>query len=520
MPNLPTMKILLSILSGVMLTLAFPPGKMDWIIWVSIIPLLKSIENENMSTAFRLGIITGFTHYITLLYWITNVLITYGELNIIFSIVILILLCLYLSIYIGIFALLVSKFDRSQFMVISFAGIWVALEYLRSVLFTGFPWCLLGYSQYRHLSFIQIADISGVYGISFLIVCVNVTGYLLFHRGNVFNRKKIFITGLLISSILISGTIMHGNHRLWEYDTALKKKNYVNVAVVQGNIDQSVKWEKGFQQETIKKYISLTSLSYTHKPEIIVWPETAIPFFFNQDKPESKRLLNIPMETGAHFIFGCPAYKVQNGKTEFFNRAVYISPEGNIEDQYDKNHLVPFGEYVPLKKYLPFVYRLVPSAGDFSPGDKITPLKLPGIPSGVLICYEIIFPDIAREYVRKDAKILFNLTNDAWFGLSSAPYQHLFMSLFRAVENHRPVIRAANTGFSAFIDPCGRIVKRGELFTEEVLTSRIDTADSSITFYSRYGDIFAYFMIILCLIKFLYELCYVFIKKKIISIRR
>jgi apolipoprotein N-acyltransferase len=511
---LPKMKILLSILSGVMLTMAFPPGKPDWIIWVSIIPLLKSIENENMSTAFRLGIITGLTHYITLLYWITNVLSTYGGLNIIFSISLLVLLCLYLSVYTGIFAMIVSKLDRSPFMVITIAGIWVALEYLRTFLFTGFPWCLLGHSQYGHLSLIQIADMSGVYGISFLIVCVNVTGFLLFPKKDPeLNPKKPIIVGLILSSILISGTIMYGNYRLKEHDDTSKKENNIVVAIVQGNIDQSIKWERGFQRETIEKYMSLTRPCFKWRPKIIVWPETAIPFFFNKDKPESKQLYKIPMESGANFIFGCPAYKRENGKTEYFNRVIYISPEGKIEGQYDKNHLVPFGEYVPLKKLLPFVYRLVPSAGDFSSGNKIIPLQLPGLPSGVLICYEIIFPDISREHVMKGAKILINLTNDAWFGFSSAPYQHLYMSLFRAIENRRPIIRAANTGFSAFIDPCGRILKRGELFTEEILIGRIIPADNPITFYTRYGDIFAYSMIILCLIKFLYELCYGFFSK-------
>jgi apolipoprotein N-acyltransferase len=179
-----------------------------------------------------------------------------------------------------------------------------------------------------------------------------------------------------------------------------------------------------------------------------------------------------------------------------------------LSGYYDKVHLVPFGEYVPLKRFFPFINRLVPAAGDFASGKKIAPLKLPSFSAGVLICFEVIFPELARFRARDGAGIFVNLTNDAWFGITSAPYQHLSMAVFRAVENRRPLIRAANTGISAFISPEGKIINQSELFMEEVLKNKVSLGHLSLRFYTRYGDIFPITILILCLIKIFYVLCY------------
>jgi apolipoprotein N-acyltransferase len=175
----------------------------------------------------------------------------------------------------------------------------------------------------------------------------------------------------------------------------------------------------------------------------------------------------------------------------FFNRAYLASPDAQILGSYDKVHLVPFGEYVPLKRFLPFVQRLVAAAGDFLPGDSQAPLKFPKASAGVLICFESIFPELGRAMTANGAALLVNLTNDAWYGMSSAPYQHFSMAVFRAVENRRPVIRAANTGISAFILPNGRILEQSGLFTETLLTREIPLPYPGLTLYTRYGDFFA-----------------------------
>lgn len=501
-------KILLALLSGLLITASFPPFKTGWLIWISIIPLLIALEDTSPRTAFRLGILAGLSHYVSLIYWIINVISTYGGLNVFISICILLLLCLYLSVYIGIFSFLISVFKNSKIKILFFAGIWVSLEYIREMIFTGFPWGLLGYSQFNRLEIAQIADITGVYGISFIIAAFNVFLFYLMVKNREIFKNRYFISETLILIILTCASIYYGNNRLFRYGIEESKNPQLNVAVIQGNIDQSVKWNEDFLEETIDTYVSLTQSSYNTKPDIIVWPETAVPLFFQDDNPFSEKIFDLAGESNAHLIFGSPAYKREPDSIRYYNRAWHISPDGRINGKYDKNHLVPFGEYVPLQKFLPFVYRLVPAAGDFSRGESTDPIHLDTNPAGILICYEVIFPEIARSQVLKGATILINITNDAWFGFTSAPYQHLFISVFRAIENRRPLIRSANTGISAIVDSTGKVTIHGGLFTEEVLTGKITPEKDVLSFYSRFGDIFATGILILCLIKISIGLSY------------
>ncbi len=508
MSLIPTRKILLAILSGVMLTASFPPGKTGWIAWFALVPLLQSLENESFSKSFILGIIAGLTHYLTLIYWIIIVLNAYGGLNLILSSVTLLLLSIYLSLYPAFFSGLIGYLKRSHFRAFLIAGIWVSLEYLRARLLTGFPWCLLGYSQSGCLHLIQTADTAGVYGISFLIMFSNAVIYLLLFRPGQAAGKGYLGLEIPLFIAILSVAIIYGNYRLSGDMEDPKEKKPVKVAIVQANIDQSVKWNPLYQKESLDIYRRLTENAYPYKPQLIVWPETAVPFFFQERSELAEEVYRISGESEALLIIGSPAYERINGSIKYYNRAYWLSGGGRSIGYYDKVHLVPFGEYVPLKTLLPFVNRLVAAAGDFASGRDIVPMSLPGIPTGILICYEAIFPELSRIHVKKGASILVNITNDAWYGMSSAPYQHLIMSVFRAVENRRPLIRAANTGFSAFIDPCGRVVLKGEIFEEKLLINDVSIKDHDLTFYCRYGDVFVYLIIIICLIKFLYELCY------------
>lgn len=514
MPNIFQKKILLAVLSGVMLTASFPPSTMSWMAWFAVVPLLISLENESASNAFRLGFIAGLAHYLTLIYWIINVISAYGGLNLITSSAILLLLCLYLSLYPGVFAILFIGLKTSIFRALLTAGSWVSLEFLRATLLTGFPWCLMGYSQFNSLKLIQITDIAGVYGVSFLILMTNALIFLLFFYTSLKEEKRFFRFEAIILLCFMGLAVLYGDYRLSQEKDEIKNKGSIRVAVIQGNIDQAIKWDEEYQFETLSLYRRLSKITYHFKPRLIVWPETAVPFFF-QDSPESaEEIYRIADESGAHMIFGSPAYEwKEDGEIEYFNRAYFISNMG-ATTYYDKVHLVPFGEYVPIRKILPFINRLVQASGDFSRGKDITPLTTKDLSSGVLICYEAIFPELSRSHVKKGAEILVNLTNDAWFGMTSAPYQHLIMSVFRAVENRRPLIRAANTGFSAFIDSYGRITLIGSLFSEEVLMAEIKKVDNSLTFYTQYGDIFIYIILLLCLIKFIPGLCYHLLKKR------
>lgn len=492
-------KALLAVLSGVMLTASFPTGGMNWMAWFALVPLLTSIKNETPYCAFRSGLLAGTVHYLTLIYWIVVAMGHYGNLNVFLSATLLFLLSLYLALYIALFSTLTIHFDKSRLFLLYMGSFWVGLEYIRAHLLTGFPWCLLGYSQFRNLHLIQIADLSGVYGLTFLIVVVNCLIYRLLSKRNwrgIFSVKWEF----LITALIISVVFAYGHFRLTQEPTGSESRSSVRCAIVQGNIDQSVKWDPAHQANTMLTYQRLTRAACDSKPELIVWPETSVPFFFQDNEEQSSLLYALARESGALIVFGSPAYKDIDGVRRYHNRSYALTPLGHPLQYYDKVHLLPFGEYVPLKKLLFFVSRLVPATGDFEAGKKIVPLSQDKLCMGILICYEAIFPELARTHSREGANILINITNDAWFGITSAPYQHLCMSSFRAVENRMPMIRAANTGISAFIGTKGNIIEESTIFTEDVLKATLDISKSTLTFYARFGDIFALSALVISLV--------------------
>jgi len=496
--------LLLAIFSGVLLTLSFPPGEFSFVAWFALIPLLKGVQTVSPSNAFKLGLVSGLAHYLTLIYWIIVVLEHYGNLHIGVAVLALLLLSLYLSLYTALFSALASRFTDSGFYPVIVACYWVALEYLKAHLMTGFPWCLLGYTQYEHLHIIQSADLFGVYGISFLIVLVN--GALFRISAMPLGRKtRVLKWELPFAVLLLAGAWTYGHYQISGTPAHGQAGRTVKAAVVQANIDQSVKWDPAYQEETLRSYYRLTRSARGFHPDLIVWPETSLPFFF-QDHPEfSPRIISLAAESRAVLIFGSPAYRRDGRAVRYYNRAYMINPDARDILYYDKMHLVPFGEYVPFKRYLPFIHRLVEAAGDFAQGEKSEALKAGDLSLGVLICFEAIFPELARELARDGANILVNITNDAWFGRTSAPYQHLGMAVFRAIENRRPMIRAANTGFSAFITPTGAIQSKSGLFVEAVLKGSIIAGTFPLTFYSRFGDLFATALLVVSAAHVLYR---------------
>ena len=487
----------LAVLSGLMLTVSFPPINLDWIAWISLIPLLLSLRDKSSAIAFQLGLIAGLSHYLTLIYWIVVVLSYYGNLHPILTLGALLLLCLYLALYSALFALIWNSFKKDRLSCFWGAVVWVALEYVRSHVMTGFPWCLLGYTQYLRLPLIQISDIAGVYGISFVIALVNL---VLFNTvlGARNKKKKSATLEILLTSFLIGFILIYGFHRVKVKAEMSSHGKGIRVVIVQGNIDQSVKWNPEFQEKTVALYTNLSVESGGFRPHLIIWPETAVPFYFQDNSPLSKEVFSVPEKTSSKLLFGSPAYIRDKNRIQYYNRA-YIISEDRVFDYYDKVHLVPFGEYIPLKRYLPFVRRLVPAAGDFSPGQNPKPIGTPDLQIGVIICFEAIFPDISRNHATHGARLLVNLTNDAWFGRTSAPYQHLSMAVLRCVENGLPMARAANTGISAIILASGEIVSESELFATEVLQKELNLNQTK-TFYSQFGNVFA---ILLCAITIL-----------------
>jgi apolipoprotein N-acyltransferase len=342
--------------------------------------------------------------------------------------------------------------------------LWVALELLRTYLFTGLPWSLLGYSQYRQLDVIQIADHLGVYGVSFLIVLTNVALAELYlwlmplFRGF---RPARLPWELVTTSAMLVGLS-------WAYSTSLivsegmeQLKASLRVGVVQPNIDQAVKWDQAYRDETLRRYDRLTE-SFGYGVDLVVWPEAATPFIYEREPVYQLQLVSMASRASAPLLFGSPAVRFDAERKPFLlNSAYLLSPQGQLLGRYDKQHLVPFGEYIPLKSSLLFFLdKLVEGIGDFQAGPG--PIVLSFQPSadssfsrsvkfGVVICYEVIFPDLVRRMALGGAEFLVTITNDAWFGDSSAPFQHFamfgFHRPFRA--HHRslpPVYRSCPTG--------------------------------------------------------------------------
>jgi len=482
--------ILLSLFSGILLILSFPSFDVEVFAWFALVPLFYSIEGKGLYHSFILGFLTGVISFLGILYWIIVAVHTYGNVPLILSGLILLLLVVYLSLFIGAFAFLTRCIQiRSGLRTILFTPVvWVALEYLRSFFLTGFPWANLGYSQYLNLPVIQMADITGPYGPSFVILLVNATLFGVLHQ---WSKRTFPFKEVILTVVIFLGFLIYGYLKMGAVGRQMIQNPPLKIGLVQGNIDQSVKWDESFQKETLKIYEKLSFKVAEEKPDLIIWPETATPFFFQDAKEYQPLILDIPKKTNAFLLFGTPSYKIQKGKANHYNSAYLVSPSGEPVGKYDKTHLVPFGEYIPLQDLLFFIGSLGEGIGDFKSGKEIFNFTLPQGKFGVLICFEIIFPDLCRRFVKRGANFLVTLTNDAWFGRTSAPYQHFSMAAFRAVENRVFVARAANTGITGFIDPRGKILKEGGIFTEEAMSGTIRLS-SQKTFYTLCGDVFAW----------------------------
>lgn len=490
-------KELYAVISGVLLTAAFPKIELWWVAWFALVPLLFSLKDQSPRKSFRLGFIAGIFHYLTLMYWLAYTMHTYGRLPWSLSVPVLFLLACYLALYIAAFSYAISFLCRTPNMLILVVPIaWVSLEYVRAKLFSGLPWELMGYSQHSLLPVVQFSEISGVYGVSFLIVFANAAIFLIFL--SLFNKRwhgiqvsRRFSGISVLSFVLMVGCAwVYGVHRIQEIDRQIAAAPSVRVAVIQGNIDQAIKWDLRFQEASTEKYIRLSQETQKYNPDLIIWPETATPFYFLHEKELSVKVFQGIQNTRAEYLIGSPSIRRRGKSVHYFNSAYLIHPEGKLYGKYNKAHLVPFGEYVPFKKWLPFLGKMVAHVGDFQPGRAGHVIAWGDHELGVQICFEIIFPALSRAMVKNQAALLVNITNDAWFGKSSAPYQHFSMTTFRAVENRRSIARSANTGISGFIDPAGRVSASTSLFEEATLTQTIPLLDT-VSFYTRFGDLFA-----------------------------
>jgi apolipoprotein N-acyltransferase len=490
-------------ISGLLLVLCYPTIDLFPVAWIALIPFLLSLYNKKPKQAFKTGIVLGIPYFFGTLYWIYHSIHHYGGISLITSIVIVILLCLYLSLYTGVFAFLFSTTIRlTKLPALLIAPVfWIVLEFLRSYAFTGFPWSSIGYSQYKFLTVIQIADITGVYGVSFLVVAVNGALADIFLIKQRTKNMPLFplsytVIGFSVLAVFLIFTLIYGQIRLREERPG---KQFM-VSIVQGNIEQDKKWEPSYQDDVLEIYKDLSLKAAASGPSMIVWPETAVPFFFKTDKKHSEELVDFQKNLNTYLLFGSVLIKDKtDNRYTLSNSAVLLDDTGKASYIYDKIHLVPFGEYVPLQKVLFFINKLVVGIGDYTRGAHYIKAMTPYGDFGTLICYEIIFPGLVRKFFSNGGDFMVNITNDAWFGQTTGPYQHFSMAVFRAVENRKPVIRSANTGISGFIDSNGRIISKTGLFQRSILTEGIKT-DSHRSFYSKYGDLFSYIWIIFSII--------------------
>jgi apolipoprotein N-acyltransferase len=506
-------RTLASCASGVLLSACFP--RIGWTpaVWICFLPLFWAVQGQPAGRAFRIGFICGIAHFVTLLSWLNYTLVYYGHIPAPAGWGIVLLLVCYLSLFIAVFAWWASRcLCLSLAWRFSIPVVWVALEFARSTLLSGFPWELLGNSLYRHLGIIQIADWFGVYGISFVVVLVNVAVYelmtLVMQHPTQTQRRDSF--ALMLTAVVVVVHVMaYGQWKIQSIQEEIDDAPAIDAMVVQGNIDQSIKWDPAHQQSTLEKYLRLSQQGLAEspsasRPDLVVWPETAAPFYMGRNIGMTLLLKDGIRKNGAWFLVGSPYVESENGANAYYNSAFLFDPEGMVQGRYDKAHLVPFGEYVPFQKWMPFIGKLVEEVGDFREGVPGRTLAWEGHRLGVLICYEQIFPDLARLASRNGADVLISMTNDAWYGNTAAPYQHFSMAVFRAIENRRSIIRAANTGISGFIDPIGRMTHTTALFEDAVSRQEIPLY-SMKTIYTSSGDWFAwtcvFFAVVLAIFK-------------------
>ncbi len=471
------------VVSGLLLALAFPKAELGWVAWLALVPLFSVMQQR----PWRAGFSAGVVFFAVVLYWLNNVMTTFGNLPLALSVAIYLLLVLYLAAYWGATCWCACRICRRLQlpMALVLPVVWVVFEYGRNYILSGFPWGNIAYSQTPYPVLIQSADLGGVYVLVFLLVLVNSTitqcWQALRRRGELPWRLVLVVTTLCLANYVYGLWRMHDINSRGQDQT-------MRVALVQGNIQQSLKWQPHNMAATLDNYAQLSAS--VDRPDLLIWPESATPFFFQDGGIKANRVLSVARQQQSMLLFGSPAYRLQGEGSDqryrYLNSAYLLSPQGKTLGRSDKIHLVPFGEYVPLANLLSFVNKLADGVGDFVSGTKAL-LPIADHQVGVLVCYEAIFPDIARKQVNGGAQLLVNITNDSWFGDSSAPWQHLAMTCWRAVENRVWIARCANSGVSAFINPVGEVISQSHLFQRETLSAQVYFADDT-SLYTRTGD--------------------------------
>jgi len=485
--------------------------------WIALTPLLLALlgagtgrgvgaapEPPDRSRALRLGLATGFAYFGGTLYWLTAVMMTFGGLDRPVAIAVNVLFVAYLALFPGLFASIVVTLVRAvgPAAVLIAPAVWVTTELARTHLLGGFPWVLLGYSQVTVLPIAQLASLFGVFGVSALVALVSAatayvvkTGAHLTPPGSArtarpsgrWRAKRTVVAGSTAGVVL--ATALWGGWRV-SASALTREGTPIRVGLVQGNVAQADKWNPELASTILGRYLRMSREAAAGGARFVIWPESSTPFFFEEDSAGADAVRTLARDTGVYLLFGSD--QIERGhEPRFYNSAFLIGPEGGTRAVYRKMHLVPFGEYVPLKQLLFFVAPLVESVSDFSPGQEAATLPIESHAASTAICYEVVYPALIREFVVRGSELLTTITNDAWYGLSSAPYQHFAQAAMRSIEQGRYLARAANTGVSGIVDPYGRVLARTAMFVPEVVVGDVRFL-SGRTLYSKIGDSFAF----------------------------
>jgi apolipoprotein N-acyltransferase len=509
----------LALLSGVLLALSFPKFGHPAFAWIALAPLLialagwrrvpnagaralngadelglMSAEGQGVTSqrAFTLGLITGIVYFVGTTYWTGEVLQQFGGVPMALALLAMLLLALYLALFPALTALMVAYLVRGTGRRALFLApaVWVATEYLRGYLLGGFPWVPLGNSQVTVLPVAQLASAFGVYGLSALVAFVSASlAYAALSAG----RARLVGFGaaaLVVAAVAVWGVLRMSDGSLTREGTPLR------IGLIQGNIAQADKWNPQQARRIFTTYIAMTRDAVRRGAEFVIWPESSTPFMFEEDDVGETAVRDLARELRVPILFGSDQVDRSGEVIRLYNAAFLITPEGETGGVYRKIHLVPFGEYIPFKNLLYFVSPLVERLADFAPGTSMVMLPVGSHQVNTAICYEVVYPSLIREAVLGGSQLLTTITNDGWYGYSSAPYQHFELASMRAIEQGRYLVRAANTGITGIVDPYGQVVQRSAIFEQvglvgdaRVLTGR--------TIYAAIGDVVAYASIVL-----------------------
>ena len=486
----------LALLSGALLALSFPRYGHPAFAWIALVPLVIAltgwrgrpgrVPGQPPLRGFLLGLTSGFVYFAGTLYWTGTVIRTFGGIPTIAAIAGVVLLAVYQGAFPAIGALIASRLiTRAGIAGIFFVpAAWVATEFFRGVAFGGFPWVPLGNSQATVLPVAQLASVLGVYGVSALVAFVNAA-----IACAVLTAGRARAAALTSAAVVLVATGMWGTLRIADGSLA-RAGTPIRVGLIQGNIAQEDKWKADEARRIFTTYIAMTRDAVRRGAEYVIWPESATPFMFEEDPGGQAAVRALARELHVPILFGSD--QEEHGATpRLYNAAFLVAPDGTTAAVYRKIHLVPWGEFIPLKRWLYFVSPIVDTFTDFSPGTSMVLLPIGSHLTSTAICYEVVYPSLVRQSVLAGSELLTTITNDAWYGQSSAPYQHFALASMRAIEEGRYLARAANTGISGVVDPYGRVVEQSAIFEQTALVEEVRFLTAR-TIYSRVGDSIAY----------------------------